>query len=147
LASPVSEPPLSEAPPRVEGEPDVAPLRRVRRITRSFGYAFEGLATIVRTQPNFWVHVFAACLALVLGVLLHLSPGELAIVVLSITLVLVVESVNTGIETMCDLISPAHHPLIKRAKDVSAAAVLIAAAGAVVIALLLFGPRLVSLLP
>ena len=100
----------------------------------------------MRTQPNFWVHVFAACLALVLGVLLHLSPVELAIVVLSITLVLVVEAVNSGIETMCDLISPGHHPQIKRAKDISAAAVLIAAAGAVILALLLYGPRLVSLL-
>jgi diacylglycerol kinase len=67
--------------------------------------------------------------------------------VLAITLVLVVESVNTGIETMCDLISPAQHPLVKRAKDVSAAAVLIAAAGALVIAVLLFGPRLAVLLP
>jgi diacylglycerol kinase len=121
-------------------------LRHLARIVRSFGYAFEGLATIVRTQPNFWVHVCAACAALVLGVLLHLSPVELAIVVLSITLVLVVEAVNSGIETMCDLISPGHHPQIKRAKDISAAAVLIAAAGAVTLALLLYGPRLVSLL-
>ena len=37
---------------------------------RSFGYAFEGLALIVRTQPNFWVHVTAACAALVLGMVL-----------------------------------------------------------------------------
>ena len=140
LASPVSEAALTEK------EPEVVPLRRVRRIVRSFGYAFEGLATIVRTQPNFWVHVFAACLALVLGVLLHLSPVELAIIVLCIALVLVVEAVNSGIETMCDLISPGHHPLIKRAKDISAAAVLISAAAAVVVALLLFGSRLASLL-
>ena len=121
-------------------------MRHLTRIARSFGYAFEGLATIVRTQPNFWVHVSAACAALALGVLLRLSPAEFAIVVLSITLVMVVEAVNSGIETMCDLISPGHHPLIKRAKDISAAAVLIAAAGAVIIALLLFAPRLVSLL-
>jgi diacylglycerol kinase len=121
-------------------------VSRLRRIARSFGYAWEGLATIVRTQPNFWIHVLAACLALSLGLVLRLSTGELAIVVLTITLVLVVESVNTGIETLCDLISPAHHPLVKRAKDVSAAAVLISAVGAVVIALLLFGPRLVTLL-
>jgi diacylglycerol kinase len=124
----------------------VAPLRRLRRIRRSFGYAFEGLATVVRTQPNFWVHVFAACVALGLGLVLRLSPGELAITVLSIALVLVVECINTGIETMCDLISPDHHPLNKRAKDISAAAVLIAAAAAVVVAVLLFGPRLASLL-
>jgi diacylglycerol kinase (ATP) len=113
---------------------------------RSFGYAFEGLELIVRTQPNFWVHVCAACLALILGVVLRLSPVELAMIVLCIALVLVVESVNTGIETMCDLISPGHHPLIKRAKDISAAAVLISAAAAVVVALLLFAPRLASLL-
>lgn len=112
---------------------------------RSFGYALEGLDIIMRTQPNFWVHVCAAALALALGIVLRLSPGELAIIVLCIALVLVVESVNTGIETMCDLISPGHHPLIKRAKDVSAAAVLIAAAASVVVAFLLFGPRLASL--
>jgi diacylglycerol kinase (ATP) len=134
LASPVSE------------TTGLALRRRLGRIVRSFGYAFEGLETIVRTQPNFWVHVFAACLALALGVVLSLTPVELAMIVLCIALVLVVESVNTGIETMCDLISPGHHPQIKRAKDISAAAVLIAAAGAVILALLLYGPRLVSLL-
>ena len=105
----------------------------MRRIVRSFGYAFEGLATIVRTQPNFWVHVAAAVAALVLGVVLRLSAVELALIVLSIGLVLVVESVNTAIETMCDLVSPGHHPLIKRAKDISAASVLIAALAAVVV--------------
>ncbi|MDQ6673190.1 MAG: diacylglycerol kinase family protein [Chloroflexota bacterium] len=134
--------PVSEAAPGENADP---PRPRLSRIVRSFGYAFEGLETIVRTQPNFWVHVLAACLALALGVVLRLSQVELAIIVLCIALVLVVESVNTGIETMCDLISPGHHPLIKRAKDVSAAAVLISAAAAVVVAVLLFGPRLASL--
>ena len=70
LASPVSDAPSSE-------EQVSAP----RRIVRSFGYAFEGLETIARTQPNFWVHVCAACLALVLGVVVRLSPVELAMIV------------------------------------------------------------------
>jgi diacylglycerol kinase (ATP) len=78
----------------------VAASGRVRRIVRSFGYAFEGLATIVRTQPNFWLHVAAAIAALTLGVELRLSPVELALIVLSIGLVLVVEGVNTAIETV-----------------------------------------------
>src|SRR5438309_1424713 len=96
----------------------VAPPNGVRRIVRSFGYAFEGLATIVRTQPNFWVHVAAAIAALTLGIALHLTPVELALIVLSIGLVLVVEGVNSAIETVCDLVSPGHHPQIKRAKDI-----------------------------
>jgi diacylglycerol kinase (ATP) len=114
-------------------------------VARSFGYAFEGVATIVRTQPNFWVHVIAACLALALGLVLKLSPGELAVIVLTIAMVLVVESINTALETICDLVSPGHHPLVKRAKDVSAAAVLISALAAVAVAALLFVPRLAAL--
>jgi diacylglycerol kinase len=117
----------------------------VRRIARSFGYAFEGLATLLRTQPNFWIHLLAAGVALGLGVVLRLSPGELVAIVLASALVLVVESVNTALETLCDLVSVEYHPLVKRAKDVSAAAVLLAAAAAIGVAILLFGPRLASL--
>jgi diacylglycerol kinase (ATP) len=116
----------------------------VRRIVRSFGYAGEGLAAMLRTQPNFWIHLTAAVLALVLGVALGLSPLELAVIVIMIAVVLAIECVNTALETMCDLVSPGLHPVIKRAKDVSAAAVLIAALASVAIALLLFGPRLLA---
>jgi diacylglycerol kinase len=114
----------------------------LRRIVRSFGYAFEGLATLLRTQPNFWVHIVAGCAALVLGVLLRLSLPEMALIVLTVALVLVVEALNTCLETLCDLVSPSYHPLVKKCKDVSAAAVLISALAAVAIAALLFLPRL-----
>ena len=117
----------------------------VWRIARSFGFAFEGLATILRTQPNFWVHLLAGCAALALGAVLHLSPAEMALIVLTIGLVLIVESINTALEALCDLASPGYHPLVKRAKDISAAAVLIAAIAALGNAVLLFGPRLASL--
>jgi diacylglycerol kinase len=130
--------PASEAP-------RVAPRPHARRIVRSFGYAFEGLAILLRTQPNFWIHVLAACAALGLGLWLRLSTAELAVLVLTSALVLVVESINTALEALCDLVSPEHHPLVKRAKDVGAAAVLIAAAAAVAVAALLFVPRLAAL--
>lgn len=110
---------------------------------RSFGYAFEGLATMLRTQPNFVLHTIAACLALVLGAVLGLSAAEFALVVLTIALVLVLECVNTALESLSDLVSPGFDPLIKRAKDVSAAAVLIGAIASVVIAVLLYGPHLI----
>lgn len=110
---------------------------------RSFGYAFEGLATIFRLTPNFWIHVCAAILALVLSVLLRLPPGEIAVVVVAIGVVLIAEAFNTALETMCDLVSPTYHPLVKRVKDVAAAAVLLAAIVAVGVAALLFVPRLI----
>lgn len=109
---------------------------------RSFGYAFEGLASVLRTQPNFWVHLTAAVAALGLGLWLRLSAVELALLVLTCALVLAVESINTALEAMCDLVSLEYHPLIKRAKDISAAAVLMSALAAVVVGLLLFVPPL-----
>jgi diacylglycerol kinase len=129
---------LSHLGSRVE----VAHPPRLRRVLRSFGYAFEGLALMLRTQPNFLVHLAAAAFALIVAALLHLSPVEFAILVLTIALVLVVECVNTALESLCDLVSPGFHPLVKRAKDVSAAAVLIGAAAAVLIALFLYLPHL-----
>jgi diacylglycerol kinase len=111
-------------------------------VLRSFGYAAEGLATMLRTQPNFVVHLMAAGLALGAGTVVRLSPTEMAILVLTIALVLVVECLNTALETLCDLASPGFHPLVKRAKDVSAAAVLVAALASVAIAGLLLVPHL-----
>ncbi|MBV8717042.1 MAG: diacylglycerol kinase family protein [Chloroflexi bacterium] len=101
---------------------------------------------MLRTQPNFLVHTAAAVVALALGAVLRLSPVEFAIVVLTVALVLVVECLNTALESVCDLVSPGMHPLVKRAKDISAAAVLIGAIGSVLIAILVFGPHLVGML-
>jgi len=125
---------------------DLAHPPPLRRVVRSFGYAFEGLATMLRTQPNFVVHTIAAMMALVLGALLGLSPAEFALIVLTIAMVLVLECVNTAMEALCDMASPSFHPLIKRAKDISAAAVLISAIASVAIAVLVYGPHLVGAL-
>jgi diacylglycerol kinase (ATP) len=133
---------VSRLPVAPEVRPSASPARR---IVRSFGFALTGLRTILRTQPNFWVHLTAAGAALGLGIALRLTPVELAVLVLAIALVLVVESLNSALEALADTVSPGYHPLIERAKDMSAAAVLLAAASSVAIALVLFGPRLVRL--
>ena len=122
-----------------------APSRPLRRIVRSFTFAFAGLSVLVRTQPNAWVHLVLAALALALATLLRLPPAELALIVLTIGLVLTAEAVNTALESVCDLVSPGYHPLVKKAKDVSAAAVLLSALAAVGVAIALFVPRLVRL--
>jgi len=55
-----------------------------------------------------------------------------------------VEVINTAIEALTDLVSPNYSQLAKISKDVSAAAVLIAAAASVIIGLLILGPPLLS---
>ncbi len=111
---------------------------------RSFGYAFEGVASVARTQPNFVFHLVAAVVALVLSFALGITRVELALVVLAITMVLAAEALNTAIEAVADLLSPGYHPLVKRAKDAAAAGVLFTALGAALVGAIIFGPRIVS---
>jgi diacylglycerol kinase len=74
--------------------------------------------------------VAIAAIVLVAGAILRLSALGWAIVVLAIALVLAAELANTAIEAVVDLASPDEHPLARRAKDVAAAGVLVASAGA-----------------
>ncbi|NUN99503.1 MAG: diacylglycerol kinase family protein [Saprospiraceae bacterium] len=112
---------------------------------RSFKFAFEGLAELLVHEPNMRIHVTAAVLAVFAGVWFSITPAEWAMVVLSIAIVMGGEAMNTAIEHLADLVSPEYHPLIKKAKDVAAAAVFLFAVGAAVVGLIIFLPRLIAL--
>jgi diacylglycerol kinase len=109
---------------------------------RSFGYAFHGLAYVLRTQQNAWIHSVAATLVLLAALWLNLPPRDWAVLTLTISMVFMAEFINTSIEAVVDLASPLHHPLARVGKDVGAAAVLIAALAAVLVGLLILGPPL-----
>ena len=108
------------------------PPPRRHSLAAAFGYAFAGLAAAWRTQRNVRIHASLAVVVVCGGVLLRFPAWAWAVVALAIALVLAAELANTALEALVDLISPDEHPLAKRAKDVSAAAVLIAALGAAV---------------
>jgi diacylglycerol kinase len=112
---------------------------------RSFGYAFSGIARLVQQQRNAQIHVVLTALIMLVSLAWGLSRIEWLVLVLTISLVLSMEALNTAVEAVVDLVSPQFHPLAKLAKDVAAGGVLITAIGAVVIALLLYGERLIQL--
>jgi diacylglycerol kinase len=107
-----------------------------------FGYASSGLWYALSTQINMKVHLALAVLAIALGIILHISAVEFALIFVAIAGVLIAELFNTVIELCVDLISPDFHPLAKHAKDVSAGAVLLSAMLAIVIALFIYIPHL-----
>jgi len=107
-----------------------------------FGYAFRGLWYALRTQINMRVHLSIAMLAILMGILLHISAVEFAVIFVTIAIVFAAEMFNTVIELSIDLTSPRYHPLAKIAKDVAAGAVLLSAILAIVIGLCVFGPHL-----
>jgi diacylglycerol kinase len=112
---------------------------------RSFGYAFEGLAYLVRTQRNFRIHLVVALAALAAGVASGLGATEWAILILTIAFVIVAEGLNTGIELAVSLASPERRPEAKAAKDIAAGMVLLAAIASLGVGVLLFGPRVIAL--
>ena len=116
--------------------------RYLRNRISSFRYAFRGLSDLFRGQPNARIHLLAAILAVALGFYCHISRMEWIALSICISLVLALEALNTALEYLTDLVSPEFHPLAGKAKDIAAAAVLLAAAGAVVVGLLIFIPRL-----
>ena len=111
-----------------------------------FRYAFKGLWYALRTQRNAGIHICIAILAILFGVVLHISAVEFAMVFVAITGVFIAEMFNTVFELCIDLASPDYHPLAKVAKDVAAGAVLLSAMLSVVIGLFVFGPHLWDLL-
>jgi len=111
-------------------------------VRESFGHAIDGLGHLVRTQPNFRIHLALATLVALLATLLRFSAQEWALLVLTIALVLAVEGLNTGIEIAVTLASPERRPEAKAAKDIAAGMVLLAALAALIVGALLFIPHL-----
>ena len=120
---------------------------RPRTLTRSFNYAFEGIIHVLRTQRNMRLHFLAAMVVLALSLLIGLNRIELIIVLLLISMVIVAELLNSAIEATIDVVTTELDPAAKIAKDVAAAAVLLATAAALIIGYLLFFDRLNGLSP
>lgn len=113
---------------------------------RSFVYAGRGIRTMLASQHNARIHALATLLVVGAGLLLSITRIEWLILILTMVSVWTAEALNTALEFLCDVASPDFHPLVEKAKDVAAGAVLICAAGATATGLFVFGPRLVAAL-
>lgn len=105
-------------------------------------YALEGIKEAFSNEPNFRIHVVITLLITIAGFYFKISQPEWLVLILTITIVVVLELVNTAIEAVVDIASPKFSKLAKVAKDVSAAAVLISSLAALAIGLLIFFPKL-----
>ena len=110
----------------------------ILKTINSFNHAIAGLIHAIRTQRNMQLHLTAAILVLVFSLLFELSRIELALVIISISLVIFAELINTAVEVIIDILSQDYSLKARIAKNISAAAVVIAAGNAVFIAYLVF---------
>jgi diacylglycerol kinase (ATP) len=112
---------------------------------RSLRIGVRGVWLMLKSQHNAWVHAALSALAVAAGFVFRLDRREWCAIVIAMMAVWMAESLNTALEFLCDVASPEFHPLIEKAKDVSAGGVLIAAVGAAIVGLLVFGPHLLEL--
>ena len=124
--------------PRPPREPPVVQDVREHVFWRSFHHAFEGIIYATRTQSNMRLHLVAAALVLAATLYLRLQRPYVIGIVVTVAMVLAFELVNTAVEALVDLMTEAHHPLAKVAKDASAGAVLVVAFAAVIVGYLTF---------
>jgi len=118
----------------------------LKKTLRSFRYAAEGLWGLFVYENNARFHLLAALAVSIAGWFFELNPTEWALIVIAIGGVWSAEAFNTALEKLCDMVQPEQDPRIKIIKDLAAAGVLITAGVAFIIALLIFGERLLQLL-
>lgn len=112
----------------------------MRRILNAAGYSWAGLRAALRHEGAFRQEVLLFVVSLPLAVYLGNTGIERALLIAPLFGVLIVELLNAALEALADRVSLEHHPLIKRAKDMGSAAVLLALANVLVVwGLVLFG--------
>lgn len=117
-----------------------------KSLINSFKCAFSGVGSAFKTERNIKIHLSIALLVIIFGILLRISVAEWLICITLFALVIGGELFNTAIETVVDMAEPKISDKAKRAKDISAGAVLVFAIGSAIIGLIIFVPKIISLL-
>lgn len=118
----------------------------IKRLRKSFGYAFKGIDDVIKHEPNMKIHVVVAILVVIMAFILKVSIIEWIILVLLIGSVLAAETINTTIENLVDMYTKEYDEKAKIVKDTAAGTVLILAITSVIIGLIIFIPKMIYLL-
>lgn len=122
--------------------PDAISAQRFTLVARiqSFGYAIEGIIFMLKTQHNAWCHVIGTLLVTGLAAWCGVSASDWRWLIVAMAMVWMAEALNTAVEYLCDVVSPQFSMAVKRAKDVAAGGVLIAACAALAVGAATFWP-------
>lgn len=117
----------------------------MKKMLESFNHAIDGVVEAARTQRNMKIHIIVSVLVLCACFLFDITKAEFLALVITITMVISAELVNTAIEAVVDLNTNHYHPLAKIAKNTAAGAVLVTAINAVLVGYIVFWDKLSDL--
>lgn len=110
----------------------------------SFRYATTGLREALKQEANLKIHIIVSFIVIAAAIFLKFTPLELAILILTVAMVLLLELINTTLEALTDIVSPEIREKARIVKDVAAAGVFLAALTSVAVGILLFLPKFFS---
>ncbi|MFH1662095.1 MAG: diacylglycerol kinase family protein [Candidatus Falkowbacteria bacterium] len=119
---------------------------KIKRLIKSFGYAFKGLIKTIREEQNLQIQFIIAFLILLLAYFFKINRIEWCLVILVIGLVILAEVINSAAERITDVLKPRINTYVKEIKDIMAAAVMIASFVAIVVGVVIFYPYFLNLL-
>ena len=109
---------------------------------KSIGWAFKGAIRLFKTEASIKVQLFVALLVTIAGFYFEISKTEWLFQIAMIGLVMSIEGINTAIEYMADFIHPERQKTIGHIKDIAAGAVFIASISAIIVAAIIYYPKL-----
>lgn len=112
----------------------------IKKLVKSFRYAFRGFWYVLKNEQNIRLHVFIAFGVIALMIYFQVALWQAIMLFMVITIVIVLELINTIFEKMVDILRPRIHYYAEVIKDIMAATVLISSIGAVIIGILIFAP-------
>lgn len=115
---------------------------KMKKLLKSFKYAFEGIFTGIKKEQNMKIHIAVMIFVIIFGIMLKISKTEWIICIILFGLVISMELINTAIENTVDLITKEKNEQAKIAKDVAAGAVLVSAIASAIIGLIIFVPKI-----
>lgn len=120
-------------------------MKKEQTIIQSVKKAFSGMRYFFLHERNGKMQFFIAIVVVVVALGWGVSTFEWLILLLCFAVVLGAEMFNSAIEQLCNVVQEEYHPVIKTVKDLSAAAVLFISIMALIVGLIIFLPKLISI--
>ena len=119
---------------------------RSKNFFEAVKHAIEGLIYSIKTQWNVRMQIFLVAASVIAGMFFNLNKLEFIVLMFSVVLIIIVELINTSIETTVDLFCDLYHPKAKIAKDVGAGAVVLSAINFAIVCFFLFFDNILVLI-
>ncbi len=117
----------------------------ISRVVQKFMYAIIGIWITIKEEKSLWSHLVISLLIITLGVAVRINTTQWIILILTISMVMGFEVINTAMEALVDMISFRFNLKVKKVKDIAAGATLVVSIAALIIGLILFIPELIEL--